>query len=174
MSLADAQMAVEAVDLLHRRRSGHQGGGGDVADPGARGDAGRLGAEVERRMGRFVPGPTVVRRCGGHPGGDEADARILEVTEHGPNQPGARSTSVSTNATSAVVTDARPALRATAGPALVRNRRRRMPSTGSIGGCDPSSTTTTPATPAHAARNRERRSGSAASAGTTTVTSANQ
>ncbi len=47
-----------------------------------------------------------------------------------------------------------------------------MPSTGSIGGCDPSSTTTTPATPAHAARNRERPSASAASAGTTTVTSA--
>ena len=79
--LADAQTAVEAVDLLDRRRAGHEGGGGDVADPGAGGDAGRLGAEVEGGVGGLVAGPAVVRRCRGHARGDEADPRILEMTE---------------------------------------------------------------------------------------------
>ncbi len=57
------------------------------------------------------------------------------------NQLSGRSTSVSTKATSGVVTSARPALRAAAGPRLVDSRIRRCPGTAASAGSLPSSTT---------------------------------
>ena len=79
---------------------------------------------------------------------------------------------MSTKATSGVVAAPRPALRATAGPALVRRRSTRAPATALTGGSEASSTAITVATPGQQRTISASAVSPSTSAGTITVTSA--
>ena len=108
----------------------------------------RSGPRSSGRVSLLVAGDRSRRRPARHPWRDERrPARRRGGRATARASPATSCTSVSTKATSGVVTAPSPALRATAGPALVRRRRTLVPSIGATGGSDASSTTMTVATP---------------------------
>ena len=130
-----------------------------------------------RARGRAASAPARRQRSGRRParwrrGGDERDALVGEVAEQ-PVEPARLEAHVGVDEGDERRVDrASPALRATAGPALVRSRNTRDPATDATGGSDASSTAITPATPAQQRTISASADSPSTKAGTTTVTSA--